>query len=56
MKNGLTCQDWTKDTRDWVLKWVLARIATLCYASQYQIWIPEILKIQKNGLTVVGGF
>ena len=44
-KNGLTCQDWTKDTRDteWVLKWVIVRIAAFCCARQPQIWIPEIL-------------
>ena len=31
-KNGVTCQDWTKDTRDtkWVLKWVLVGIAAFC--------------------------
>ena len=44
-KNGVTCLDWTKDTRDTkgVLKWVLVRIATFYCARQYQIWIPEIL-------------
>ena len=32
VKNGLTCQDWTTDTRDtkWILKWVLVRIAAFC--------------------------
>ena len=35
-KNGLTCQDWTKDTRDteWVLKWVIVRIAAFCCTQQ----------------------
>ena len=28
---------------DWVLKWVLVRIATFCCTQQPQIWIPEIL-------------
>ena len=34
-EGGPKCQDWTKDTRDtdWVLKWVLVRIAAFCYAS-----------------------
>ena len=31
-----------KDT-EWVLKWVLARIAAFCCTNRYQIWIPEIL-------------
>ena len=38
-KNGVTCQDWTKD----ILKWVLMRIAAFCCVSQPQICIPEIL-------------
>ena len=48
-KNGLTCQDWTKDTRDTerVLKWVIVRIAAFCCAQQPQIWIPEIEYYQK---------
>ena len=28
---------------DWVLKWVLVRIAAFCCTQQPQIWIPEIL-------------
>ena len=45
VKNGVTCPDWTKDTRDTkgVLKWVLVRIAAFCCMNRYQIWIPEIL-------------
>ena len=43
-KNGVTCVDWTKDTRDTkgVLKWVLVRIAEIEYyqkvSSHAQIW------------------
>ena len=38
-----------RDTRDteWVLKWVLVRIAAFCCAQQPQIWIPEIEYYQK---------
>ena len=44
-KNGLIQLDWTPDTRDTkcVLKWVLVRIAAICYAQRPQIWIREIL-------------
>ena len=31
-----------KDT-DWVLKWVLVRIAAFCCTQKPQIWISEIL-------------
>ena len=41
--------DWTTDTKDtkWVLKRVLVRIAAFYCARRPQIWIPEILKMQK---------
>ena len=34
---------WDTRNTDRVLKWVLVCIARFCWASQYQIWIPEIL-------------
>ena len=48
-KNGLTCQDWTKDTRDTdqVLKSVLKHNAAFCCAHWCHNWIPEILQMQK---------
>ena len=36
----------TRDT-DWVLKWVLVRIAAFFCTSRPQIWIPEIEYMQK---------
>ena len=44
-KNGFTCQDWTKDTRDTdqVLKSVLKHNAAFCCAHWCHNWIPEIL-------------
>ena len=41
-KNGLTCLDWTKDTRniDWVLKWVLVHTAALCCTMPVSDFMP----------------
>ena len=43
------CLDWTQNTRntDWVIKWVIVRIAAYFCASLSQIWIPEIEYSQK---------
>ena len=39
------CLDWTQNTRytDWVIKWVIVRIAVYFCASLSQILIPEIV-------------
>ena len=44
------CLDWTQNTRntDWVIKWVIVRIAAYFCASLSQIWIPEIEYYQKD--------
>ena len=48
-KGERNCLDWTQNTRytDWVIKWVIVRIAVYFCASLSQIWIPEIEYYQK---------
>ena len=46
---GGNCLDWTLKTRDtdWVIKWVIVRIAAYFCSSLSQIRIPEIEYSQK---------
>ena len=48
-EGGGNCLNWTQNTRDtdWVIKWVIVRIAAYFCASLSQIWIPEIEYSQK---------